>query len=338
MNWTPTELNAFLSACEQGDLQPEELARARAPESPLQPLTPGLPAWTTFADRTMATAGALLLAVGVVFFFAFNWKDLHRFTKFGLAEGFLIATVLASLWVGSRVPVPLTLRAAALSSAFIATGVVLALIGQTYQTGADLWQLFAAWAALGLPLVVASLTPVCWVMWVLVANLALSIYLGQWYDLLHAQRLLSEFTIAGIANLAMLVIFEALNPKLLARPSRMVQRLLGLAVLLPLTAAACMVVVGDWAGTRLGNTALTLLVYGLTAGAMVWVYRWIRRDLALVGLALFSAIAVSTTALVRLLSHANNFEFLAFNLIAAYIACSSALAVWWLRKAQVEPT
>ena len=35
---------------------------------------------------------------------------------------------------------------------FLITGGLFASIGQTYQTGADPWQLFALWAALGLPL------------------------------------------------------------------------------------------------------------------------------------------------------------------------------------------
>ena len=44
---------------------------------------------------------------------------------------------------------------AALLAAALLTGGLLALIGQTYQTGADTFELFATWAALILPWVLA---------------------------------------------------------------------------------------------------------------------------------------------------------------------------------------
>ena len=40
--------------------------------------------WKRFADRLLLWAGILLLLASVVFFFAFNWNELHRFTKISL--------------------------------------------------------------------------------------------------------------------------------------------------------------------------------------------------------------------------------------------------------------
>ena len=61
----------------------------------------------------------------------------------------------------------------------MATGAVLALVGQTYQTGADVWELFAAWAALMLPFAWLSRSTASWVLWLGVANLALMRALSQ---------------------------------------------------------------------------------------------------------------------------------------------------------------
>jgi uncharacterized membrane protein len=62
--------------------------------------------------------------------------------------------------------------------AFVATGALLALFGQTYQTGADVYELFLTWALLGLPLVVAAQWGVASAAWVLVLNISLMLFSG----------------------------------------------------------------------------------------------------------------------------------------------------------------
>ena len=51
-------------------------------------------------------------------------------------------------------------------------GGLLALIGQTYQTGADPWQLFALWALLALPWCLGARSDMLWAPWALVAMTA----------------------------------------------------------------------------------------------------------------------------------------------------------------------
>lgn len=48
-------------------------------------------------------------------------------------------------------------------------GSLLALVGQTYQTGADIWELFAPWAALITPL--AGRSGAVWGLWAVLLNL-----------------------------------------------------------------------------------------------------------------------------------------------------------------------
>ena len=60
--------------------------------------------------------------------------------------------------------------------ALLAIGGLLAYFGQTYQTGADPWQLFAWWGLLALPLALALRSDVLWTPWALVAMTAVALW------------------------------------------------------------------------------------------------------------------------------------------------------------------
>lgn len=119
--------------------------------------------------RVIALLGAALVGIGVILWLAANWPDLGRMTKFVLLESLIVLGAAGALW---KVPA----RQALLLVTLLAQGGVLAFFGQTYQTGADAWQLFALWAALGLLFALASRHDALWLPWVLVAMLAISLW------------------------------------------------------------------------------------------------------------------------------------------------------------------
>ena len=47
-----------------------------------------------FLSRVVLTFAMLLLCSGVIFFFAYNWDDLSRYSKFAIAQGALILSLL----------------------------------------------------------------------------------------------------------------------------------------------------------------------------------------------------------------------------------------------------
>ncbi|MEG0885322.1 MAG: DUF2157 domain-containing protein, partial [Janthinobacterium sp.] len=95
--------------------------------------------------RGVAVLGAALLGMGLIFWVAANWEDLGRMGRFALLQGVLAAACVGAFAVPkARVPLLLV--------AVLAIGGLFAYFGQTYQTGADPWQLFALWAVLALPL------------------------------------------------------------------------------------------------------------------------------------------------------------------------------------------
>ena len=115
------------------------------------------------AERALAVLAALLLGAGLIFWVAANWQAQTRAVKLNLLQGALLLPVLAALLLPR-------LRTACLLLATLALGALLAFVGQTYQTGADTWELFAAWAALALPWALAVRRDGLWAAWTLVAG------------------------------------------------------------------------------------------------------------------------------------------------------------------------
>lgn len=141
---------------EQGRLHPNAVPEALR----LAGVYPKPSDWRLFLDRIALWLGALFLASSVIFFFAYNWDALGRSFKSGLVEALLVASVAAA-W---RLGLDRASGKAALLVATLLVGALLALVGQTYQTGADTFELFGAWALMALPLVAVSRLPALWLL------------------------------------------------------------------------------------------------------------------------------------------------------------------------------
>lgn len=119
--------------------------------------------------RALGLLAALLFGLGVVMWVAANWSDWSRAARFALLQGLWVAALIAA-WRRPRAAPPLGLVALLLQ------GGLLAYFGQTYQTGADPWQLFAFWALMTLPLACALRSDWVWTPWTLVATLGILIW------------------------------------------------------------------------------------------------------------------------------------------------------------------
>lgn len=323
MNWTPEQRALLLrlaEAGEMGEMGEAQLARART-QGALQP-TPA--EWRTLLDRVFAFAGALLLTAATVFFLAYNWEAMHRFARFALVFGVLAACCAGAIFARPRG----TGWRAALFGACVATGAVLALVGQTYQTGADVWELFAAWAALMLPFAWLSRSTASWVLWLGVANLALMRALSQsvWWGFLDALSNAHALLVIAAFNLVVLAVLEGFAPRLIAWPTRWLHRLAALGVLAPLGVGA---VLGWWESEFRVVAASFSVVAGLAAA----IYHRARRDLPILALAVYGAIAVLAAGLVKLLRVES---FLSMNLVGLFIIAASAGAGLWLAGLQRE--
>jgi len=158
----------ILSWAEEGHLAPDDLSAALQ----LSGTLPGPTDWRRFLDGFALWLGGLLLALAVIFFFAYNWRELGHFARFGIVELLLAGTVGLTWWLGLE----RSSGKAALLVATLLVGSLFALIGQTYQTGADPWELFALWAACIVPWVAIARFAPLWLLEVALLNLAVGLY------------------------------------------------------------------------------------------------------------------------------------------------------------------
>lgn len=119
--------------------------------------------------RGTTVLGAAMVGLGVIFWIAAHWDTLGRLGQFALLQA-LVGLLCAGAMLRPALGAPLGLLA------LLGTGGLFAYFGQTYQTGADPWQLFAWWAGLTLPLALAVRSDVVWAPWALVALTATSLW------------------------------------------------------------------------------------------------------------------------------------------------------------------
>ncbi|HEY3836176.1 MAG TPA: DUF2157 domain-containing protein [Bryobacteraceae bacterium] len=178
----------------------------------LSGLRPSLSEWREFAVRVMRLAGILSLAAGMIFLVAFNWDSLGTYARFGSVEVPLLAALLIA-WIKGADRLPGKL---ALMLAVLLTGALLALFGETYQTGADVYELFLGWAVLSLPWVVACRYAPCWGLWLLLANAAVGLYSGtngqDWFLIVFRDRMhWSPWTLPFLLNLLLYITIVRLS-------------------------------------------------------------------------------------------------------------------------------
>ena len=171
-------------------------------------------------------------------------------------------------------------------------GGLLALIGQTYQTGADTWELFALWAALSLPWVLAGRHAALWLTWALLLNVTLTLWLdlgrAWWMPLGTNEALLST----GLLNALLLLAWELAGTRWAEFSARAGRRLLALAMIAPLVFAG----MDDIFDKENGAGIACWLVVTLVAGAC---FLRLRRDLPVLAMLMLGVIAVVTSALAQ---------------------------------------
>lgn len=135
----------------------------------------GKNAWQRFLAMLFLGLGISFSTTGIVFFFAFNWDSLHRFTKLGLVQGLIVLTFSSVLLFKFK---PLVQKIV-LSSISVLVGVLLAVFGQVYQTGANAYDLFLAWTLfISIWVLVANFAPL-WVIYIALFNITLVLYAEQ---------------------------------------------------------------------------------------------------------------------------------------------------------------
>jgi uncharacterized membrane protein len=97
-----------------------------------------------FLQWVLLVGGISLLAFGLIFFFAFNWRDMPASWKFSTVFIFILGFSIPAFLPKT----PLLVRQLLISISCVLVGVLFAVFGQVYQTGAFTYQFIALWLAL----------------------------------------------------------------------------------------------------------------------------------------------------------------------------------------------
>lgn len=315
-----------LDWAEQGHIAPADLPRALA----VAEVLPSRAAWRHFIDQLLLWLGVLLVTAGVIFFFAFNWNEIDRLTKFALAEALVVIALGFIWWSG----VDRLTGKAALVGASLLVGALFALIGQTYQTGADSFELFGTWAAAILPWVLVSRFNLMWLVWLLLANLAVVTY---FYALgIFAFGVDRVAWMLFAVNTAALAIWElaALRGVEWLRP-RWAPRLVAIASCGAITLLLLARILGGDGQT--GTLWVTVAWVGWLAAALA-VYRRRLRDVFVLSGGVLSVIVVVATFVIRQATDFGGY-IAASLLVGVLVIALSAAGGMWLKSVseEVEP-
>ncbi len=283
---------------------------------------PDAEGWRRYLDRLALELGAGLVVAGVIYFFAGNWAALPGLVKIGGVASLLSAAVLWALWVPERMS-----GRVALTAAGGLIGALLAVYGQVYQTGADAWTLFATWAALLVPWVLASRYEPLLLKWLGITGLAIHLAVNQ--DALVTQHHeLWRCLLPALALALAWFVAEVLPQS--HRPARYFSQVVGAATFSCLTLTAVILVFDDpnnahsiWILTAAGLALTGAWSLGLIAARPF--------DLFLATVALASAVVILTTALARLFFEGMDLGELGLFILALIVIAQVASSAWWLR-------
>lgn len=132
-------------------------------------------AWKKFLQLLFITLGAGFTVAGIVFFFAYNWANLHKFAKMGIIQGLVIGMTCFVLFSKFNWQI----KNIILTATAVTLGVLFAVFGQIYQTGANAYDFFFGWtAAITLWVLIASFPPL-WLIYLMLVNTTFVLYAEQ---------------------------------------------------------------------------------------------------------------------------------------------------------------
>lgn len=276
--------------------------------------------WHLFLERFLLALSALLLASGVVFFFAYNWAEMHKFVKLGMLQAILVIIVGLALFS----PFERRVKEALLCGAAVVMGVLFAVYGQIYQTGADAYDFFQGWA-LGVFLwALAARSSYLWFLFLLLLNLTLYFYAEQVARISWSGQQLPMLLF--LMNAAAVVMWEYLYTKgQLSASSRWFPLLVGLGAIIINTLGMGEAILNHFRDNRGLIVLLTIVFYGTGFWYGLRYHRMFYP--AALGLSL---IIMGTVLLVRVLDKSGGEAMLLFSSLFV-IGATTALA-YYLRQ------
>jgi len=299
--------------------------------------------WRRIIDRFLLVFGTALIVAGVAAFFAYNWSGLHKFWKFGLIEAGIVASVGLAWWRGLDSGAG---RSALFSAAFL-VGILLAVYGQVYQTGADPYGLFVAWGMLIVGWAVIGGQAGLWMLLLVLVNLSVILY---WTQVLHPQSvdpgflgplvaMTGTFTDPRLAdlvfalNVSALVLWEVLAHRGLRwMGGRTFPRVVSLLALAPVVVSSLIMILGSMFEGGSGWHVLSFLLFVGFASLSLFYFRFRVQDLFILTVCLLGGIMMVTTLVGRFSGDSYGMSLA----VAALVVGQTTGAALWLRRVAQE--
>ncbi|WP_299984497.1 DUF2157 domain-containing protein [uncultured Pontibacter sp.] len=274
--------------------------------------------WIRFVRLFLLGLGGSFLISGIIFFFAYNWADMHKFVKLGLIELLILAVTFAAMFT----KLSGTVKNVLLTASTMLVGVLFAVFGQIYQTGANAYDFFLGWT-------------MCVVLWVVVARFQplwfIFLVLLNTTFVLYTQQVATHWSFAVvmdmlfIINAAAVVVWEVLAAKgHVGIQHRWFPRLVGLAAITVITISMISTLFAgiNWDYGLAYLLGAAMYGAGITYGLRV-------RDIFYLTALPFSAIAVVTAILVRIGENVPEFMLL---LATIFVVGSITLLIQYLGR------
>lgn len=296
-------------------------------------LRPGY-GWFLWVRQMLLSYGSALVLAGIIYFFAYNWAEMGKFLKFGLIEVGIVACIVGSYVRGRE-------RASSkilLLGGSVLVGVLLAVYGQIYQTGADAYELFIGWSVLIFGWVIISEFAALWLLWLTLLNSGAILYWEQVGEHVRFVEFGYFCLMVAALNGAALVLREVgAIQKLEWLSGRWLRGLLLVALLITLSLPAIELIVNfDKSGV---DSALGTLVWLFVAAAAYAWYRFKLRDMVPLALIVMNVCVILLTLIGQLLFHDTLFGDGGLHLLFALIILAVVSgAAFWLRETAATVT
>lgn len=318
----PSPRSHLIELIAQGAIPAEKIGDALAAVKVL----PTGQRWRTFIDHLLLWLGGLSLAVAVMFFIVYNWNFIGHFAKFGMVEGVIVLAMVAYCSLCEHT----TASNVSLLVATIFLGVLLALYGQTYQTGADPWQLFFSWALLMLPWALVGRFPALWIVWVALINIAIVLYYQTFRSVFWFMSDLNGMLwLVFFFNTLVLAAWEFLSGSRPWLSERWAIRIIATGSGVSITGLVLSAIFN-----RSGDGKFSGLVWLVWLIMMYIVYRKVKSDLFMLAAGCLSGITVSVSFLgEQMLKDGSPGGFL---FLALVVIGMGAGAAFWLKNVHQE--
>jgi uncharacterized membrane protein len=290
-------------------------------------IVPSQKAWLIFLDKLCLWLSLISMGFSLIYFIAHNWSEIGKLAKFALIETALIVSILTYL----KTPVSSVLSNASLILSTLLLGALMALFGQTYQTGVDPWQLFFNWALLMTPWALIAKFSSIWLIWLALLNLSVALYSYANVNplsLLFEREINISWSLFILDSVSLLIWYKLSQSRSwLQKPWAM--RVIAISVGLLITTLTLKAIFDENI-----DQSLALPVWLLFIFSFYWAFRKLRIDLFMLAGASLSAIVVIVTLFAhQVLQEINAAALLLLAILVISLGVGAAL---WLKKIQQE--